>query len=119
MGLKAEDISSPKSRVRHTEETIYILTDGTEVGTNESTQVCASKTRKGNKVVYRIFIDREGKLFDPTDKTNNGKTTAIDKLTKDKRFKLREVQRQAYEAFVEFLKDPQQSRLFEAERWIK
>lgn len=75
---------------------------------------CAQLTTSSRNSIYKIKCRRGGKLFNPL--IGGTSLAAVDKTSNNPMYQFREVNRQAFEAYVKFLQTGYDSYLLNAER---
>ena len=80
----------------------------------KESEACAQLTTSGRNNIYKIKCRRGGKLFNPL--IGGSSLVAIDKTSNNSTYQFREVNRQAFDAYVKFLQTGYDSYLLNAER---
>jgi len=74
--------------------------------------------RRGNYIDFKVKLDKNARLYNPLEKTNNNHLDALDRNTKDNKFKLIAVNEACFDAYINFLKTKHNSILARAQREI-
>lgn len=88
------------------------------VRVNSVLEAVAYRKKLGDSELFWVTIDKDGKLYDPRrfNKERDYRLDALDRSTRSKRFKLRQVGSQKYARYMNFLRNPNNNMLLQAER---
>lgn len=118
----ASAITQPKGASRVSDDTVDVIrydfrgrNDSGSVKKMQERDACAQVSTNGRNSIYKIKSRRGGKLYNPL---VNGRDDlgSTDKTSNNSKFQFREVNKQAFEAYVKFLQTGYDSHLLSAER---
>lgn len=125
VSVRANDIASaitqPKGPSRVSEDSIQVVrfnskgrSDANSEHKFSEVEACAQQTNVGRNQIYKVKSRRGGKLFNPL--VGGSNIAAVDKTSNNPMYQFREVNQQAFDAYVKFLKTGYDSYLLNAER---
>lgn len=111
-----EDFSIKKNKSENDIEYFFYNEDG--ILTDSKKKSCAEITKIGVRKIYKAFLTKDLRFFNPLEKSNFYSLSSKDKATGDSMFKLKEISEDAFNFYLNFLKTKQNSFLTTAERKV-